>query len=90
MVNPYPTGRHKRPVLWILKLHLPHKTDSSLVKIAQFEESRWQATPRSLWSKSTKPPVRELVVEDDITEGAVYMNRAVVVNEARLSEPLRK
>lgn len=45
---------------------------------------------RSPCSKSANHPKRELVVEDDITEGAVHMYKAIVVNEARLPEPLRR
>ncbi len=78
------------PILWILTLHLSHKTDSSLVKIAQFEEFRWQATPTLALLEINEASYRETGVENNIQWGAVHMSMTVVVNEARLPEPLRK
>jgi hypothetical protein len=63
-----------------------HKTDSGLGKISQFEESKWQITPRSPSSKSTKPHEGGLVVEDDIEEGTVHVDATIIVQEAQLSE----
>lgn len=34
MVDLSPTDRHKKPIVWILRLHLPDQTDSCLVIIA--------------------------------------------------------
>src|SRR5580765_5893974 len=79
MLNLHPTDRHERSTLWVSTLYLSHKTDSGLVKIAQFEESRRQTTPRSPCTKSTKPQEGELVKENDIEEGALYVKVAILV-----------
>ena len=61
------------------------QTDVCLLTIAQCGTLIWQTAGRCSCAK-IQPEDGNLVVEDDIEEGAVHMDTTIVVQEAQLPE----